>query len=530
MRWTHGRWVRIGLMLAALCVPGCFRNEARPVPNVILITLDTFRVDHLSSYGQRRAQTPELDQLAAEGVLFERAQATAAVTPVAHASILTGLNQYRHGLRVLSALSGFRLPADVPSVASILKRGGYRTAAVHSAFPVSAYFGLDQGFDLFESFDAELKVELAEDGSADATGGGRSSWEVKKYQRRSDETTGLVLDYLGGAVDSGEPFFLWIHYWDPHDPQLLPPLDFPAMPDDLAALAAIDPDEQRRLLYAAEVSYQDQQIGRVLAYLKSSGLAGNSLVIVTADHGEGLLEHGWSSHRILYEEQIHVPLIVRPPSGTGGRRIDEWVGVVDIAPTILDYAGLLESSGGDLDGKSLRPLIEAAAEDPAGRDGARRIFYADQLNAYDFNAKMLRRRPQADFLYSVTRDPFKLIYRPSFFDQSELYDLRADPAEAHNLWTERLDVRRDLLQELARINSWRTSRFPEVEQFGGADREGARTALSELGYLAGEAEDAPADPVWAWTCIDHPDLLLDRRGRCPAEGCNLLLLLRARPE
>ena len=527
MGQTGARWVWVGLGLSALCaallVPGCTKSEARPALNVILITLDTTRADYLSAYGRGFAATPELDALAAEGALFERAHTTAAVTPVAHASILTGLNQYHHGLRVLSALSGYRLPREVPSLASILKQNGYSTAAIHSAFPVSAYFGLDQGFDVFLSFDAEVRVELAQDGSADATGGGQSSWEVKQYQRRSDETTDLALDYL---KQSGEGFFLWIHYWDPHDPVLLPPRGHPSMPGDLSAL---DLGEQRRALYAAEVSYQDQQIGRLLSHLKTSGLMERTLVVVTADHGEGLSEHGWGSHRILYEEQIHVPLIIRAPSVTGGRRITELVGVVDIVPTVLDYAGRLEGYRGKFDGQSLRPLIEGS-EAIEGRGGARRLLYADQINGYDFNAKMVLRRPKADFLYSLTRDPWKLIYRPSFFDQSELYQLQDDPDEAHNLWGQATDVRRELLQELARINSWRTTRFPEVEELGASDRQGAATALEELGYLGGESEDAPSDPTWAWTCIDHPELLLDRRGQCTMAGCKLLLLLRARPK
>ena len=485
--------------------------------NVILITLDTTRADYLSCYGFADQSTPNLDALAKQGTLFELAHSTSALTPVSHASILTGLNQYQHGLRVLAALSGFRLARTVPTLATDFKQAGYETAAIHSAFSVSAFFGLDQSFDTFQSFDARVRVEYPEDDSADATGGGRASWNMQKHQRRSDETTDLALEYLKQA---GEPFFLWVHYWDPHDSFLLPPPEYKQFQRGLAGLSRSD---EHKAIYRAEISYQDEQIGRLLDHLRQTGLMEQTLLVVTADHGEGLAEHGWESHRILYEEQIHVPLIIRDPKGPKGLRVTQLVGLVDIAPTLLDYAGIEPEKGRNFDGISLRPLIE-------GRDQAPRSFYADQINGYDMNAKMVQMRPQADFLYSVTRDPWKLIYRPGHFEQSELYNLRADREEATNLWSTETDVRRELLQDLARINSWCTQRFPEAAGVDSADREAAGRALESLGYLGGEDEDVQSEPKWAWTCIDHAQVLAGKRGRCPESGCDLLLLLRSRPK
>ncbi|MFH0944266.1 MAG: sulfatase, partial [Planctomycetota bacterium] len=485
-----------------------------PAMNVVLITLDTMRADYLSSYGFESETTPNLDALAEKGVLFELAHSTAAVTPVSHASILTGLNQYHHRLRVLSALSGYRLPRDIPTLATLLKNAGYQTLATHSAFPVSAYFGLDQGFDTFLSFDATVDVEV--DAAADSTAGGLASWDVSRYQRRSDETTDLALASIRAAK---APFFLWVHYWDSHDTALRPPEGHWSYPGNLASLP---PEERRKALYVTEVKYQDEQIGRLLDGLSGPDKEDNTLIVVTADHGEGLGDHGWGAHRILYEEQVHVPLIIHVPGGPKGRRVRELVGAVDIVPTILDYIGVVPPPSLKFDGRSLRGLMDGKPDQP-------RTLYADQINGYDFNAKMVNRRPQADFLYSVTRDPWKLIYRPSFFDRSELYNLREDPRETRNLWAVETNVRRDLLQELARRDSWCTQRFPETGE-DDPDREAAAGALESLGYVGGESADAASDPRWAWTCIDHQDVLMDKRGVCPREGCGLRLILRARED
>jgi len=507
----------LGATCLLSCVTGCSGEEAGPSMNVILITMDTMRADYLSCYGRPDQTTPNLDALARKGARFELVHSTSAVTPVSHASILTGLNQYRHGLRVVCALSGYRLPENIPTLATRLKAAGYHTAAIHSSFNVSAFFGFDHGFDTFESFDAEMHVEVPKDDSAEDTGGGLADWNVRKLQRRSDETTNMVLDYLKGAKT---PFFLWIHYWDPHDAMLLPPPDFRDYRRGLARLSA---PEQHKALYTAEVEYQDQQIGRLLDDLEQTGFFEHSMMVVTADHGEGLGEHGWASHRILYQEQMHVPLIVRVPGGKAGLEVNQLVGVVNIAPTVLDYVGLESNDVRELDGVSLRPLLE-------GRTLPAQTLYADQINGYDFNARMVRTRPQADFLYSITRDPWKLIYRPSRFDESELYDLRDDPDEENNLWSKELDVRRDLTRELARLNPWCTRRFPDQSDLDAGAREAAGQALETLGYAGGEDPDAQADPKWAWTCIDHPQVMQETRGRCPVAGCNLLLLLRSRAE
>lgn len=467
--------------LLALSCAACGGEKAKHW-NVLLITLDTVRADYFGSYGRPGDPTPHLDALAASGILFERAFSTSAVTPVSHASILTGLEPPRHGLRVLSADGGYRLPEAVPSLARLLRAHGFTTGAVHSAFPVSAHFGLDQGFEHFDSFDADMRVE-----------GESHSWDVESLQRRSDETSDRAIRYVEGLAGDA-PFFLWVHYWDPHDPVLLPP------PDRMRGLAGLNPAHPR--VYAREISYVDEQIGRLLAALEQRGALAKTLVAVTADHGQGLGDHGWYGHRILYQEQIHVPLILRVPGGPRGVRSRAPVGTIDIAPTILDWLGI---EAPEMDGISLRGIA-------TGGDPPARTLYADQVNAYDRNAKIVQVRPQADLLYAVTDGRWKLIYRPTRPEQSELYDLSTDPHEANNLYASRREERERLLASLAGRDPWVLAPFSGSGEGPGPE---VSRALEALGYLQGEGTDATAPTRWEWWCPSSDARSADRE----APGC-----------
>ena len=463
-------------LLLLLCGLGSCGSEPERGPNVLFVTLDTTRADYLGTYASVHGPTPAFDALAERGVRFEQAISSSALTPVSHASMLTGLFPYRHGLRVLSAGSGYRLPEDVPLVTSILREAGYRTAAVHSAFPVSAHFGFDRGFEHFDGVDGELDVD------------GRS-WDVDRAQRRSDETTDLALDALD-AVQGPGPFFLWVHYWDPHDPRLLPPAEW---------LEGISTERESDELYAAEVHYLDSQFARLLEGLAERGLAADTLVVVVSDHGEGLSDglkrHGWGSHRMLYQEQIRVPLILAGPGVPAGLAVDSVVRTVDLAPTVLDYVGL--ATPPDLDGRSLRASIEGTDTEP-------RVAYADQINAYDHNAGMVKRRPDAAFLFSVISGRWKLIYRPHVpaSERTELFDLEADPLELCDLSDDQPEVLIRLLDDLGRRRPWVLGPFPSTGEEGSA---AAERALEALGYTSTEDED----PTWrwSWTCPAHPEAL-----------------------
>jgi arylsulfatase A-like enzyme len=460
-------------------------------PNVVLVTLDTTRADYLSCYGFGAETTPHLDRLAEGGTRFDLAMSTAAVTPVSHAAILTGRFNRDHGVRVILAPGGFRLPGDVPTLASELKGRGYKTIAVHSAFPVSPFFGLTQGFDVVHSFE----VDRAHEGSpVDA---------MKKAVRRSDDSVNLVVQELKKAR---EPFFLWVHLWDPHDPIHVPPKGYEvdvsgSFPDVPAKVL------RERALYASELRYMDEQLGRMLDTLDLD----ETIVAVTADHGQGLEDHGWGGHRVLYQEQIRVPLILHVPGVEQPASVADLVRTVDIAPTVYDYAGVEPPA--DMSGRSLRALIERTSDEP-------RLAFAEQINGYDHSAKMPK-RPQDDFAYCALDANWKLVWRPNHPDESELFHLAEDPLETSNLWSwEHAEALR-LKEALARHGPWVTASFDAA---GGELDGGVSAALRNLGYV-GE-DDRDDGPEWEWVCVRHYDSRSAAGGRC-AECESPMILIAA---
>ncbi|MDA1266570.1 MAG: sulfatase [Planctomycetota bacterium] len=480
----------VALLALVGCGGGSDPAPGGAQPNVLLITLDTVRADYLSVTGSGKANTPRLDAIAAEGAWFTNASSASAVTPVSHASILTGQFQYNHGLRVLHAGSGFRLPASAPSAASVFRAAGYTTGAVHSAFPVSGYFGFDRDFDHFDSFDGALAGKE----------GGVDGWDVSTLQRRSDDTTQRALKFVEGA---DAPWFLWIHYWDPHDGAIVPPAEYlrsvPRTPQ-----GQITTDD----LYAVEVEYMDEQIGALVDGLRSQGSWDGTVVAITADHGEGLADgtarHGWPFHRVLYQEQIHVPLIVSGPGVPAGGRVTDLVRTVDVAPTLYDLAGV---EGPSVDGSTLRSLLNGKADAP-------RIAYADQVNGYDSNSLIAQKRPQAAFLNSITEWPWKLIWRPHMPEASELFNLQTDALEAHNVIADHPLVVARLLDQLVQRSPWITAPFPVT----GDGASGAEGALGALGYATGGGEDGTEALQWAWTCATHFQVREPSAGACPRCG------------
>ena len=495
--------VVVVLLLAPLLLT-CGRSPRRP--NIVLITLDTTRADYLSCHGAPWATTPALDELAAAGARFERAFASSSLTPVSHATILTGQVNPGHGLRVLSAGSGFRLPSDCETLATRLKAAGYRTGAVHSAFPVSRYFGLERGFDHFDDLAGAL---------VRAPGADKTQWDVDLLQRRSDDTIDRTIAWMEGA---DEPFFLWLHLWDPHDKLRLPPAEVLRVAIGRATAAGLtDPDDQ---IYAAEVSYQDSQLGRLFAGLAASGLEDTTLVAVTADHGQGLSDgqrlHGWAMHRMVYREQLHVPLILRGPGVPRGLVVPTQVRTADITPTLLELAGVPRGDTGALD-----PALDGASLSPLLREGhgPHRVVYADQINGYDHNAGMRLARPDAAFLFSLSDGDWKVVFRPHMPERSELFHLARDPLEERDVRAEHPAEYLRLVAELARYNPWVTAPFPPLEE---ADPSAA-AALGALGYSS-----AGLDPEseWWWTCPEHGAVRRPSRGRHGEDGCDRILVPR----
>ena len=424
------------LALVAALVPGCSGDSTADRMNVLLITLDTTRPDRMSCYGGQPGLTPTIDAFADEGVRFERAISTAGITPMSHSSILTGLNNYAHGMRVFySPEVSHRLKDVVDTLPEVLQPLGYRTAARVSSYPVSAAYGLDQGFADFESgvnLD-ELDLQRQQRHSTSWDTGGRT-----KTQRRGDLTTASALEWLDQNGTDG-PWCMWVHMFDVHDYSLVPPDDFmerfglpeyPAPGQRLGVDARID---WRERIYDPELAFMDAQIARLRAWLEEHGQLDNTVVVITADHGQGLRDghdrHGWMKHRLLYDWCVRVPLIVHVPGFTPGQAVvEEQVRTIDVLPTIAEA---LEAPLRSLvEGASLMPLMRGEAEDEP------RVAYADALNGYDQHSPPAAALPphQKDNLFMACDGRWKLIHHEGNPEHSQLYDLLKDPLELQNLY------------------------------------------------------------------------------------------------
>lgn len=433
-------------MLLAACEA---RGPSDP-PDVLLITLDTTRADALGCYGGPPGATPHLDALAERGTLFANASAQASVTPVSHASIFTGQNPYTHGLRVMHGTVENRLAETALTLPEVLRDAGYRTAAFTSAFPVTERFGLAQGFDHFDQDFLDATGAVGADGALN-TG---------SSQRRADATTDLALDWLDRDVGEA-PRFVWVHYFDPHDVVVLPP-------GEVIERHGPIPEAERaqlRALYAIEVQFMDEQIGRLLA-----AIGAHAIVAVVSDHGEGHGDHGWWTHGLLYQEQLRVPLIVRVPGMGEGSRVESLVRTIDLAPTLLEAAGISRGRWPQMEGRSLFAQMrgEQLAPLPA---------YADALSTmtYHFTKRVVDRKD--DMLFSLTSGGWKYIHHAARPEESELYDLEIDPGETHNRFA-------DAPEQLERLRAafgtadFVPERLPAMERM---DPEDA-ARLRSLGY------------------------------------------------
>lgn len=453
----------IGLLTIATA---CERRPETPrPPSVLLITLDTTRADRLGCYGYPGGTSPNLDQLAERGALFTNAMTQASVTPVSHASILTGQYPYTHGLRVMHGVSENRLGDSNVTLAEVLRDAGYATGAFVSAFPVTERFGLNQGFD---TFDDDFIVD-----DASAIVSDRGVVNTNNNQRRADATTDRALAWLR---KTRSPFFLWLHYFDPHDAMVLPPREYMKRLDD----ATFASNEDRlRAIYDLEIRYMDEQIGRVLDYLRDSQRLDKMIVVVTSDHGEGLGDHDWWTHGILYQEQIHAPLILRGPSVPKGRRIDSLVRSIDIMPTVLTMAGVDEAKRPQMDGASLTPLFppDAVAANDTG--------YADSINMLVYRAPVGKDKKD-DVLYAIRDGKWKYIHHSRRPRECELYDLENDPREENNLYLTKRRVAMRLLTDLRARDC-----VPKPASSTDVMDPTERQKLIDLGYIDEPPESQP---------------------------------------
>ena len=453
-----------GMALCGLVLCSCKPSNEAPIqvaahdgPSVVLITLDTTRADHLGCYGYNKPTSPRIDRFAEDAVLFENGICTAAVTPVSHASIMTGLYPYTHGLRVLHGLMENRLPDEAVTLAEILKQAGYRTAAFISAFPAGKRFGLHQGFDTFnEDFlHGTLDKIISPDGAVN-TG---------SNQRRAGDTTVPALQWVEN-VD--QPYFLWLHYFDPHDPKLLPPQAFlDAYPEPQGSLA-----EKLRAIYDIEIRYMDYHIGRVFDALEAAGRFDDTIIVIVSDHGEGLGDHNWWTHGILYDEQIRAPLIIHAPGVRSGASVSHLVRTIDVMPTILELVGLDLQQIPQTQGRSLVPMLRSDTPDPGY------VAYADSVNMLTYGVAEGIADVKDDMLFSVTDGQWKYIHHLVRKDESELYDLVEDPRELHNLYESRPEQVKRFIDDL------KTRDFlPDMQHMYGKMSDEDIKRLETLGYI-----------------------------------------------
>jgi len=359
--------------------PGRRRVDLSGAPyfNVLLITLDTTRADHLGCYGYKPAKTPNLDRLAQEGVRFTRAYCPAPLTLPSHASIMTGLYPVTHGVRN----NGHDLPSGIRTLAEILKGRGYSTAAFVSFFSVDSRFGLDRGFDVY-----------------DDTFRSESPFKTQNAERRAEETFAGFSRWL--ETNGKNRFFGWVHYYDPHLPYD-PPSPYKEEFDG-------DP-------YDGEIAYMDRYVGAVLDRLKEQGVLERTIVVIAGDHGEGLGDKVELGHGIfLYEETLRVPFILHNPAVfPRSQLIESQVRLVDVAPTILETIGLKNEAAG-MAGQSLLAWLRGKSRKDL--DSLAETFY-----------------PRENFgwseLVGLVSGRWKYIQSP----RPELYDVKNDPGEREDL-------------------------------------------------------------------------------------------------
>ena len=407
-------WVLLGPVLS--------KKEIR---NVVLISIDTCRADHLSCYGYSRKTTANIDAVAAKGILFNHVVASAPFTLPSHSSMLTGTVPPYHGVH---GNIGYQLDESNVTLAEILKQNGYATGAVISSFVLDAQFGLDQGFDYYN------------DDFVQPISG------FYHNERRGGEATRFANEWL--TENKNEPFFLFLHYYDPHD-GYQPPEPFAT--------------EFKDNLYAGEIAYVDHCIGQVIEKLKALDLYNSTLLIITSDHGEGLNEHLERTHGyFIYHSTVHVPIIIKIPGVSKGRKIDSVAGLVDIVPTVCSLLNI--TPGSVMQGKDLSPLFMGKSE----AESQQRYIYCESFDPTQYGCNPL---------LGVVDGRWKYIQAP----RQELYDLVEDVGEKENLIHKHPKLARVMQDNLKLILQEQVRTNLSGTQFALDDEN--RKRLESLGYI-----------------------------------------------
>lgn len=448
---------RICILLVVAALLSCKQKEpqqtapvAPPSPriNIVLISVDTTRADALGVYGNREVDSHALDRLAESGAVFYRHLSHVPLTLPSHASMLTGLLPAKNAVH---DNNGYRLSASAPTLASLLKQQGYNTAAFVSSVVLNHRFGIDRGFALYDDQFAVSKQ----------TG-------QPLTERNAEETTGKAVSWLERSMR--DPFFLFVHYYDPHAPY-----------DPPQAYAA-----RFKNPYLGEISFVDDQIENLLKVLEP--VRQKTLIVVTSDHGEGLGEHDELGHGLfLYDSTLHVPLIVAGPSVQPGRKISGQTAMCDLLPTILEFAGINTPQGSD--GRSLVPLLQG--KPLPERPVISETFYPMEISWSPF--------------FAIHSEGHKYIEAP----HAEFYDLLKDPAEINNLLPAQIAAAQPLAGKIKQYRS---------VSLAGRKKESVNAELEEqlrsLGYVSGNSSasnpDAlpdPKDKIAVWKLFEQATYL-----------------------
>jgi choline-sulfatase len=406
-------------------------------PNILFVTIDTVRADHLGCYGAKNASTPTMDALASSGIVFERAISQVPLTSPSHASMLTGTYPFHNGVQ---DFTGQPLSPEFGTVAEVFKRHGYATGAVVSSFVLDRSWGLARGFDHYDDAFAGTQF-LTKD--------------LGLVERRAEESVSHAIQWL--STPRAKPFFLWLHLYDPHSPYD-PPEPFRSRFKDS--------------LYDGEIAYADSELGRLITWLRRNGRYDNTAIVLTSDHGESLGEHGEKEHGLfVYQSTVHVPLIIKLPARARAAHatVTGPVELAALAPTLLNIAGLSDAIAKQFDTSSLLP-IRAPKDDS--------VAYSETFYPFSsFGWSPLR---------ALQSRSFQFIQAP----RSELYDLTSDPIEAHNISADNNPM---LAAMRVRLGQFKSSPRKEQSSSNTTLDPAAQSKLQALGYVGFRAPVAEAD-------------------------------------
>jgi arylsulfatase A-like enzyme/Flp pilus assembly protein TadD len=415
------------LVLTAACGGGETKTATYAGAPVIVISVDTLRADHLPAYGYAGVATPAIDALRKDSILFTNAYSHVPLTLPSHVSMLTGLTPERHKVR---NNIGYRLDPAVMTIPKMLKPEGYESGAAVSAYVLRSSTGISESFDFYD------------DGIVS-----RTNVAIGALQRAGADTSAVAKQWIAGRKE--KPLFFLLHLFEPHSPYEPP-----------------EPFRSRfSLPYDGEIAHADQIVGDFIEALKQDGIYDKALIVFMSDHGEGLNQHGEPEHGIfLYREDIHVPLMVKLPTGArGGETAEQPVGLIDVLPTIAEVTGVKAPAG--IQGRSLLHHDAASA--------SRRIYSETLYPRIHLGWSELR---------SLVDSSFHFIQAP----RPELYDVKNDPAETKNILADNRRVYASMRDELAGFGS-------DVEVPVSIDPEEAKK-LAALGYL-GSSAGATSGPL-----------------------------------